>query len=63
MLFRGGGGTGFLEIENEASFHIEYQIKETSDLEKVAQNAFDGTLLLLDGHNVVKEFPLAEFKK
>lgn len=63
MRFRGSGGTGLLKIGKDANFHIEYQIKTTSDLNDVKKNAFDSTLILLDGHKIVKEFPLKKFLK
>ncbi|MFC0469083.1 hypothetical protein ACFFHM_00500 [Halalkalibacter kiskunsagensis] len=44
MVFRGGGSSGLFEVGKEATFHIEYEIKNTSDLNKVSENAFDGTL-------------------
>lgn len=62
MMFRGGGGTGFLKIGDDAKFHIDYQIKETANLDDIKTAAFDGTLILLDGHNIVKEIPLSEVK-
>lgn len=63
MMFRGSGGTGFMEIGHDTDFHIEYQIKNGSDLEEVKENALDATLILLDGHKIVKEFPLKDFLK
>jgi len=63
MVIRGGGSPGHFEVGKEAAFHIEYEIKNTSDLNKVSENAFDGTLILLDGYKVVKEFSLKNIEQ
>jgi hypothetical protein len=58
MQFMGGGSSGFIDPKNEASFHLEYKIKEGSDLEKVKTASLDGTLLVLDGPKIIAEIPL-----
>ncbi|WP_277679093.1 hypothetical protein [Gracilibacillus dipsosauri] len=58
MLFRGGGGGGSIQPGKEESFHVEYQIKDNVDINQVKKNALEGTLLLLDGTNVIAEIPL-----
>lgn len=63
MVFRGGGSSGIFEVGKKATFHIEYEIKNNSNLNKVSEAAFDGTLILLDGYRVVKEFPLKNFEQ
>ena len=58
MMFRGGGGGGYIQPGKEESFHVEYQIKNNVDIDQVKKNALEGTLLLLDGTNVIAEIPL-----
>lgn len=58
MLPMGSGGTGLIEPGTEGSFHVEYKIKEGANLKEVKKWVFDSTLLILDGVNIIKEFPL-----
>ncbi|MBS4210345.1 hypothetical protein [Bacillus sp. FJAT-50079] len=58
MVSMGGGATGLIEPGTEGSFHVEYKIKDGENLKEVKKLAFDSTLLLLDGVNIIKEFPL-----
>ena len=58
MMFRGGGGGGAIQPGKEEPFHVEYQIKDDVDINQVKKNALEGTLLLLDGKNVVAGIPL-----
>ncbi|MCY9139419.1 hypothetical protein [Peribacillus frigoritolerans] len=58
MISMGGGSEGFINPGKEGSFHIEYKIKEGTDIKDIEKLAFDSTLIILDGVNIVKEFPL-----
>lgn len=60
MQPRGSGSAGALEPGKEASFHVEYQIKENVDFEKIKSASLEGVLLVLDGPKVIAEIPLAE---
>ncbi|MDQ0253911.1 hypothetical protein J2S74_001283 [Evansella vedderi] len=62
MIFRGGGGGGSFEPSNKSKFHLEYEIKEGSDLDKVKKYAYDSTLLILDGPNVIAEIDLSKLE-
>ncbi|MGM0889832.1 MAG: hypothetical protein ACQEW5_23485 [Bacillota bacterium] len=58
MISMGGGSEGFIDPGKEGSFHIEYKIKEGTDIKDIEKLAFDSTLIILDGVNIVKAFPL-----
>ncbi len=58
MLPMGSGGTGMIDPGAEGSLHVEYKIKEFSDLKEIKKLAHDSTLIILDGVKVVKESPL-----
>ncbi|TDK61755.1 hypothetical protein E2K98_12765 [Bacillus salipaludis] len=58
MLPMGSGATGSIEPGTEGSFHLEYKIKKGANLKEVKKLAFDSTLLILDGVNIIKEIPL-----
>ncbi|WLD94303.1 hypothetical protein [Alkalihalobacillus sp. AL-G] len=61
MQFRGGGG-GALLPGKEASFHLEYKIKNDAELKRVKENALGATLLILNGTNTISEIHLSKFK-
>jgi len=58
MVPMASSGTGFIEPGAVGSFHMEYKIKEGINLKEVEKLAFDSTLLILDGMDIIKEFPL-----
>jgi hypothetical protein len=58
LVHMGSGGTGFIEPGTVGSFHVEYKIKEGENPKVVQKLAFDSKLLLLDGVEIIKEFPL-----
>lgn len=58
MIPWGSGSTGIIDSESEGSFHVEYKIKKGTNLKEIKELAFDSTLIILDGVNIVKEFPL-----
>ncbi|WML38352.1 hypothetical protein RCG19_14110 [Neobacillus sp. OS1-2] len=58
MIPWGSGSTGLIDSGHEGSFHVEYKIKKGAHLKEMKELAFDSTLIILDGVNVVKEFPL-----
>ncbi len=60
MTPMGYGGTGSIEPGKEGSFHVEYRIKNDIDLKSIEKLAFDSTLIILDGVNILKEFSLKE---
>ena len=60
MVPMGSGGTGFIEPGTVGSFHVEYKIKDGANLKEVKKLAFDSKLLILDGVDIVKEFPLSK---
>ncbi|PEY32105.1 hypothetical protein CN354_22160 [Bacillus cereus] len=63
MTPMGSGGTGIIEPGKEGSFHVEYRIKNDIDLKRIEKLAFDSTLIIIDGVNILKEFPLEERKE
>ncbi|ETI70892.1 hypothetical protein BAVI_00795 [Neobacillus vireti LMG 21834] len=62
MLQMGAGSNGILDSGTEESFHLEYKIKNGTDLKGINKLAIDSTLIILDGVNIVKEFPLEKVK-
>ncbi|WP_066083449.1 hypothetical protein [Neobacillus novalis] len=58
MFPMGAGSTGMIDPGTEGSFHVEYKIKNGTDPKGINKLAFDSTLIILDGVNIVKEFPL-----
>jgi hypothetical protein len=62
MMIMSAGSTGLMDPGMEGRFSVEYKIKETANLEKVESAAFDATLLILDGVDIVREFPLKELR-
>ncbi|WP_156288454.1 hypothetical protein [Oceanobacillus salinisoli] len=58
MRLLGSGSPGYFPANDEAFFHVSYQIKEDADLEKVKKHALDSTLLILDGVEISAEIPL-----
>ncbi|WP_066074736.1 hypothetical protein [Neobacillus soli] len=62
MIPMGAGSTGIIDSGKEGSFHIEYKIKNGTDLNEIKQLACDSTLIILDGVNIVKEFSLEKVK-
>ncbi|MBU9722873.1 MULTISPECIES: hypothetical protein [Bacillaceae] len=58
MRSMGGGASGIFEPHQDAKFNIEYQINEEADFQEVEKNAYDAVLLLIDGVEVIQEFPL-----
>ncbi|MEC5423953.1 hypothetical protein QGM71_10670 [Virgibacillus sp. C22-A2] len=58
MLPMGSGFTGYFQPNVEAAFHIEYKIKEDSNLKEVTNQAKNATLLILDGIDIETEIPL-----
>lgn len=62
MIPMGAGSTGIIESGTEGSFHVEYKIKKDTNLKEIKQLAFDSTLIILDGVNIVKEFSLEKVK-
>ena len=58
MVPMGSGSTGLMEPGTEGSFHVEYKIKDGANLKEVKKLAFDSKLLILDGVDIIKEFPL-----
>ena len=63
MTPMGYGGTGSIEPGKEGSFHVEYRIKDDTPLKDIEDLAFDSTLIIIDGVNILKEFPLEEKKE
>ncbi|RUS47044.1 hypothetical protein [Cohnella sp. AR92] len=58
MQLRGGGNSGSIETEGQATVHLEYAVKKGVDVEKVRKSALDSTLLVLRGNKVIAELPL-----
>ena len=58
MVPMGSGSTGLMEPGTEGSFYVEYKIREGANLKEVKKLAFDSKLLILDGVDIIKEFPL-----
>ena len=63
MISIGGGSDGFIAPGAEGSFHLEYKIKHKTDLKDIEKLAFDSTLIVLDGIDIIKEFPLEKIKE
>lgn len=63
MTPMGYGGTGSIEQGKESSFHVEYSLKDDTSLKGIEDLAFDSTLIIIDGVNILKEFPLEERKE
>jgi len=63
MIPMSSGSTGMIAPGTEGSFHVEYKIKNGTDLKEIKKMAFDSTLIILDGINIVKEFPLEKVKR
>ncbi|WP_456274652.1 hypothetical protein [Bacillus sp. AK031] len=62
MMMWSSGSTGLMDPGMEGRFHLEYKIKEAANLDKVELAALDATLLILDGVDIVKEFPLKKMR-
>jgi hypothetical protein len=62
MMIMSAGSTGLLDPGKEGRFSMEYKITETANLEKVEAAALDATLLILDGVDIVREFPLKDMR-
>ncbi|OPH47389.1 hypothetical protein BC351_40135 [Paenibacillus ferrarius] len=60
MQLRGSGSAGIIEPGKESSFHVEFQIKENVEVEKVKSTSLDGVLLILDGPKIIAEIPLTD---
>lgn len=63
MVSRGSSSTGRIEPGGVGSFHLEYQMKKGSLPSFVKKEAFDSTLLILDGVRTIKQIPLRQFKE
>ncbi|USK32578.1 hypothetical protein LIT25_18530 [Bacillus sp. F19] len=63
MTPMGSGSPGIIDPGAEGSFHVEYKIKDDIDLRGIKKLAFDSTLLIIDGVDILKEFPLEKVKE
>lgn len=62
MVLMESDSTRLIPPNSEELFHLEYKMKEGSDPNYVKRKAFDSSLLILDGVEIIKEVPLKSFK-
>lgn len=62
MILIESESTKMIPPKSEGKFHLEYKIKEGSDPNYVKRMAFESTLLILDGVEILKEIPLKSYK-
>ena len=62
MLMIERGNPGYFAPGQKTPFHISYKIKESANVEKVLDHALKAKLLILDGVQISKEYPLNKYK-